>query len=110
MPTEAPKTCPCGSGKSPWWCDDWRRAEGGEPVTTWVCPSCCDKPTPNEAKAQALLEGAQLALTHLRLCGNRSESAAEAGSRAIPLLEIGLGLNHSKAAELALTRMKKGRK
>src|SRR4249920_1886334 len=110
MPQQ-PETCPCGSGKRPWWRDDWKRAEklGEKHRTTWICAECCDRPTESEAKAIALREGAQLALTHLRLCGNRSESAAEAGSRAIPLLEIGLGLNHSKAAELALSRMKKGR-
>jgi hypothetical protein len=99
--TPNPKVCPCGSGLVPWWRDDW----GGDP-TKWVCEQCTHKPTEREARVLALHEGAQLALTHLRLCGDRSESAAECGSRAIPLLEKGLGLDHGKAAEVALSRMK----
>lgn len=102
MPTPTPKTCPCGSGFVPFWHDDWRE----DPTTSWICEKCKHLPTPNEAKAQALREGAQLALSHLRLCDSRSESAADCGSRAIPLLEIGLGLDHNKAAEVALSRMK----
>ena len=101
-PEKQPKVCPCGSGLVPFWHDDWRE----DPTTSWICEKCKDKPTPNEAKAKALLEGAHLALAHLRLCDSRSESAAECGSRAIPLLEIGLGLDHGKSADLALTRMK----
>jgi hypothetical protein len=104
MPQQ-PETCPCGSGRVPWWREDWRE----DPTTSWVCPSCCKAPTNSEIKAKALHEGAQLALTHLRLCDSRSESAADCGSRAIPLLEIGLGLDHGKAAEVALSRMR-GRK
>jgi hypothetical protein len=94
-----PDKCPCGSGNRPWWRDDWRAAERGEPTTTWVCEACSSK-----EEEPPLIRGARYALVHLQLCDCREESANDFGSRAERLLKQGLGI---RAKEKAAT--KKGR-